>query len=139
VIVTFLLGLPFYVGSLLIGAGISFFLVGRFSASGRPKFLKHLYMISVVWLPVSLFATIIAFVLTLLNVGLLAILTTIGVSVYAGLLIQDGIKALYSIADVQSSRIAVGSVIVGIFIGRLILGWLLASITAASLLIFLFS
>lgn len=138
-IVAFVLGIPFYASSLVIGGGISYFLIGRFSVTGRPKFLKHLYMIASAWLPLSLLASLLAAVWTILRFDALAIVSMAAICVFAAWIIRDGVKALYSIPDVQGERIAVGSVIGGILIGRLILGVVFGAILAANVLIFVVS
>lgn len=138
-IVAFVLGIPFYASSLIIGGGISYFLIGRFSVTGRPKFLKHLYMIASAWLPLSLLASLLATIWTILHLDALSIVSMLAICVFAGWIIRDGVKALYAIPDVQGERIAVGSVIGGILIGRLILGVVFGAILAANVLIFVFS
>lgn len=137
-VLTLLLGVPFYALTLIGGCAISYLLCRQLSAA-RPPLLKHVYAVSMVWLPLSLVATIVAFVLTLGNVGGASILTTTLLAVYAALIQQQGIASLYPIEDTRRKQIAGASAMVSIFIMRLILGVVMAGLTGASVLVWMFS
>ncbi|MDX2159730.1 MAG: hypothetical protein SF162_00255 [bacterium] len=148
-LVMLLLGVPFYIGTLMGGAGISW-LVLRTWLKLRPPYLKHLYAVTLVWLPLSLAATVLAFVFNLLNLfpvnhySLLAILSTLGLSAFAAFTLYDAVRhfegeMLMDEKERRKRRIAGASAVIGIFAVRLIVGLVLSAITGAGLVIFLFT
>ena len=148
-LVMLLLGVPFYIGTLIAGSGISF-LIQRRLVGIRTTFLKHLYAQTVVWLPISLVATALAFVFNLLglvrvdNYSLIAIVTTIGLSVLAAFTHYAAVQhftgdPMLDQKERRRRRLAAASTVIGIFVVRLLVGLLLVSITGVTLLVFLFS
>lgn len=148
-LVMLLLGIPFYVGTLAAGAGIGW--IGmRTILKVKPPFLKHLYSVAIVWLPINLLFTVIGFVFNLLNLlpvwhySLLAILTAVGLSGLAGFLLYDAVRhfegEIMTDQKERRKRRLIGALnIAGIFAARLLLGLILGSITGASVLIYLFA
>ncbi|GEM_PF-726061 len=148
-VVMMLLAAPFYVVTLMGGSAISYFVQRRVERI-RTTFLKHLYAQSVVWLPLSLVATVLAFVFNLFNLvpvdsySLLAIVATLLIGVYAALTHDDATRHFSGdpMLDEKARRrrhIVSASTVIGIFVVRVLVGLLLASITGVTLLVFLFS
>ncbi len=148
-LVMLLLGIPFYVGTLAGGAGIGW-LGMRMILKVKPPFLKHLYAVAIVWLPINLAFTVIGFVFNLLNLlpiwhySLLAILSSIGLSVLAGFLMYDAVRHfegdIMTDQKERRKRRLIGALnIGGIFAVRLLFGLILGAITSASVLIYLFA
>ncbi len=148
-LVMLLLGIPFYVGTLAGGAGIGW-LGMRMILKVKPPFLKHLYAVAIVWLPINLLFTVIGFVFNLFNLlliwhySLLAILSAVGLSVLAGYLMYDAVRHfegdIMTDQKERRKRRLVGALnIAGIFAVRLLSGLLLGAITSASVLIYLFA
>ncbi len=142
-ILTLLLGIPFYAATLLGGAGISWLILRLaakpLQATVRQPYLKHAYMVAAVWLPLSIVASIVALILSVVGLSVVTILTTTLIAVYAGYIIQQGITRLYGIEEVRRTRIASGIAVGGIFVAQLLIGGLLAAITGAAVWVFVFS
>ncbi|MFN8527285.1 MAG: hypothetical protein U0670_01585 [Anaerolineae bacterium] len=147
--VMLLLGVPFYVACVMGGSAIGWLVLRQWLKVHVP-YLKFLYAVSVVWLPLGLVASFFAFLFNILGfvpVGyysLIAILASIAIAAYAGFNLYDAVQhfegdVMMDEKERRRRRIAGASAVIGIFVMRLLLGFVLTAITGSTLLVFLFT
>lgn len=133
VLLALLLAVP--IGILTLMGGVYFSHMYARSQGGRVPLYQHAYVLAIVWMPMSLINSALSLVFSLLGGGLMS-LVTLATSIYALLLMVDGIDMLYRFEDGNQKWITAAIMIAGTIITGIIVGIVLGTIAAGIVLPF---
>jgi hypothetical protein len=133
VLLALLLAIP--IGILTLMGGVYFSHWYARNQGGRVPLYQHAYVLAIVWMPVSLLNGALSLVFSYLGGGLMS-LVTLATSIYALLLMVDGIDMLYRFEDSTQKWITAAIMVAGTIITGIIVGIVLGTIAAGVVLPF---
>ena len=104
---------------------------------GSSSLVKHCYTIAVVWAPMTVLNAVISFVFHLIGIGVGLI--TLAISIYALVVIADGLQDLHVFSEPNQKWITAAAMVVGVIVSTLILGLLFSWLIVAGALPFALS